>query len=60
MAFLRWQEQREDAGRHKEYRNLSKGVRRALKEDKEKWLDGVMKGLEDDMKRHWLGSFLKR
>ena len=28
MAFLRWQKQREDAGRHKEYRDLSKRVRR--------------------------------
>ena len=60
MAFLRWQEQREDAGRHKEYRDLSKRVRRAVKEDKEKWLDGVMKGLEDDMKRHRQGSFFKK
>ena len=48
---------REDAGRHKEYRDLSKRVRRAMKEDKEKWLDGVIKGLEDDMKWHRQGSF---
>ena len=60
MAFLRWQEQREDARRHKEYRDLCKRVRRAVKEDKEKWLDDVMKGLEDDMKRHRQGSFYKR
>ena len=33
MAFLRWQEQREDARRHKEYRDLCKRVRRAVKED---------------------------
>ena len=49
-AFLRWQEQRKDAKRQKEYRDLCKRVRRAVKEDKEKWLDGVMKGLEGDMK----------
>ena len=60
MAFLRWQEQREDAGRCKEYRDLSKRVRGAVKEDKEKWLDGVMKGLEDGMKRHWQGRFFKK
>ena len=49
-AFLRWQEQQEDASRRKEYRDLCKRVRRAVKENKEKWLDGVMKGLEGDMK----------
>lgn len=32
--------------RQKEYRNLCKRVRRAVKENKEKWLDWVMKGLE--------------
>ena len=31
-----------------------------MKEDKEKWLDGVMKGLEDDMKWHQQGSFFKK
>ena len=35
-------------------------MRRALKEDKEKWLDGVMKELEDDMKRHWHRSFYEK
>ena len=30
-----------------------------MKEDKEKWLDGVMKGLEDYIKWHWQGSFFK-
>ena len=59
-AFVRWQEQREDAKRQKEYRDLCKRVRRAVKEDKEKWLDGMMKGLEDDMKRHRHGSFYKK
>ena len=59
-AFLRWQEQREDVRRRKEYRDLCKRVRRAVKEDKEKWLDGVMKGLEGDMKRHRHRSFYKK
>ena len=59
-AFLRWQEQRKDAKRQKEYRDLCKRVRRAVKEDKEKWLDGVMKGLEGDMKRHRHRSFYKK
>ena len=31
-----------------------------MKENKEKWLDGVMKGLEDDMKRHRHRSFYKK
>ena len=31
-----------------------------MKEDKEKWLDGVMKGLEDGMKWHWQGRFFKK
>ena len=31
-----------------------------MKEDKEKWLDGVMKGLEGDMKRHRHRSFYKK
>ena len=30
-----------------------------MKEDKEKWLDGAMKGLEDDMKWHRQGSVFK-
>ena len=51
-VFLRWQEQREDARRQKEYRDLCKRVRRAVKDDEEKWLHGVMKELEDNMKRH--------
>ena len=46
-VFLRWQEQCEDA-RRQEHRNLYKRMRRAVKEGEEKWLDGVMKGLEDD------------
>ena len=53
MDFLRWQEHQEDAGRRKEYGNLCYRVTRAVKEDKEKWLDGMMKGLDDDMKWHW-------
>ena len=31
-----------------------------MKEDKEKWLDGMMKGLEDDMKQHRHRSFNKK
>ena len=31
-----------------------------MKEDKEKWLDGVMKGLEGDMKRHRHRCFYKK
>ena len=60
MAFLRWQERREATGRHKKYKDLCKKVRRAVREDKEKWLDGVMKGLEDNMKCHRQGSFFKK
>ena len=54
------QERCEDTGRHKKYKDLCKKVRRAVREDKEKWLDGVMKGLEDDMKCHRQGSFFKK
>ena len=38
-----WQEQ-QDARQWKEYRDLCTRVRRAVKEDKEKWLDGVRTG----------------
>ena len=31
-----------------------------MKEGEEKWLDGVMKGLEDDMKRHRHRTFYKK
>jgi hypothetical protein len=59
-AFIRWQEHRTDATRHKEYRDLCKKVRKAVKEDKEKWLDGVMKGMEDNMKSNCVGDFFKK
>ena len=39
---------------------MCKRVRKAAKEDIEEWLDGVMKRLEDDMKRHWHRSFYKK
>ena len=35
-------------------------MRRAVKEGEEIWLDGVMKGLEDDMKRHQHRTFDKK
>ena len=31
-----------------------------MKEDKEKWLDGVMKGMEDNMKSNCVGDFFKK
>ena len=34
--------------RHEEYVDLCKKVRRAMRSDKEKWLNGMMKDMEED------------
>ena len=60
MAFIRWQEDRTDPQRTETYKALRKQVRRAVTSDKEKWLDGVMDEMEEDMKRHRLGNFYKK
>ena len=39
LAFSRWQEHRVSKNRQREYTNLSKEVRRAVRGDKEKWLE---------------------
>ena len=55
-AFSRWQEDRTDPQRTETYKALRKQVTSA----KEKWLDGVMDEMEEDMKRHRLGDFYKK
>ena len=60
MAFIRWQEDRTHPQRTETYKALRKQVRRAVTSDKEKWLDGVMDEMEEDMKRHRLGDFYKK
>ena len=60
MAFQRWQEVRSDENRQKQYSKCRKRVRRAIKEDKEKWLNEMMKEMEEDMRRHKQGSFFKK
>ena len=60
MAFQRWQEVRSDENRRKQYSKCRKRVRRAIKEDKEKWLNEMMKEMEEDMRRHKQGSFFKK
>ena len=59
-AFARWQEQRTDPEKRKEYVDLCKKVRRAVKGDKEKWLDGVMGDMEEDMRHNRQGRFYKK
>ena len=60
MAFQRWQEVRSDENKRKQYSKCRKRVRRAIKEDKEKWLNEMMKEMEEDMRRHKQGSFFKK
>ena len=60
MAFIRWQEDRTDPQRTETYKALRKQVRRAVTRDKEKWLDGIMNEMEEDMKRHRQGDFYKK
>ena len=59
-AFLIWQEDRKNEHKRQEYRGLCKYVRRSVRADKEKWIDGMMKGMEEDMKRNRLGNFFKK
>ena len=46
MAFRRWQEVCSDENRQKQYSNCCKRVRRAIKGDKEKLLNVMMKEME--------------
>lgn len=60
LAFEKWQEECTDVDKRREYINCCKRVRRAVREDKEKWLNKTMKEMEEDMRRHKQGNFLKK
>ena len=59
-AFIRWQEHRSDVEKRKEYADFCKRVRRAAKSDKEKWLDEMMRDMEEDMRCNRQGRFFKK
>ncbi len=59
-AFSRWLEHQTDVERRNEYVDLCKKVKRAMKSDKEKWLDGMMKDMEKDMRHNRQGRFFKK
>ena len=59
-AFSRWQEHRTDVNRREEYVDLCKKVRRAMRKDKEQWLDGMMKDMEEDMRHNRQDRFFKK
>ena len=59
-AYRQWQECRTDAGRQNEYRTLRKAVRKAVKDDREKWLRTMMKETEDSLKRNRQGDFFRK
>ena len=60
LAFLRWQEDRRNVEKHKEYVDLCKKVKRAVRGDREKWVDETMQGIEEDMRRHRQGNFFTK
>ena len=60
LAFVRWQEEHTDVDRHREYTNCCRKVRRSIKEDTEKFLDMIMKEMEEDMRRHRQENFFKK
>ena len=51
LAFVSWQNQRTSVERRKEYATLCKEVRKAVRNDKEKWWNGEMAMLEEDLRR---------
>ena len=44
----------------REYTDLSKEVRRAVRGDREKWLEFTMQDMDEDMKYHRQGHFFKK
>ena len=46
--------------RHREYTNCCKKVRMAMKEDREKWLNEMMREMEEDLKQHRQGNVFKK
>ena len=59
-AFSRWRERRTDVRRGKEYVDSCKTVRRVMRRGKEKWLDGTMKGMEEEMRHNRRDRFFKK
>ena len=60
LAFRRWQEERTNLDRRREYTNCCKNVRKAIREDKEKWLNETIMEMEEDMRQHRQGNFFKK
>ena len=59
-VYRQWQECRTDAGRQSEYRTLRKAVRKAVKDDRVKWLHTAMHEMEDSLKRNRQGDFFRK
>ena len=59
-AYRQWQECRTDAGRQSEYRTLRKAVRKAVKDDRVKWLHTAMQEMEESLKRNRQGDFFRK
>ena len=59
-AYNRWHECRTDVGRQREYRSLRLAVRKAVRKDREAWLNAVMEEMEDSLKRHRQGDFFRK
>ena len=59
-AYNRWHECRTDVERQREYRSLRLAVRKAVRKDREAWLNAVMEEMEDSLKRHRQGDFFRK
>ena len=60
LVFSGWQEHRVNKNRPRKYTYLRRGVRRAVRGDKEKWLESTMQDMDEDMKSHQQGDFFKK
>lgn len=60
MAFVSRQNQRTSVERQKEYIAWCKEVRKAVSNDKEKWWNGVMAMLEEDLRWNGQGDIFKK
>ena len=59
-AYNRWHECRTDVERQREYRSLRLAVRKAVRKDREAWLNAVMEEMEDSLKCHRQGDFFRK
>ena len=59
-AYNRWQDCRTDVERQREYQSLRQAVRKAVRKDREAWLNAVMEEMEDNLKRHRQGDFFRK